>query len=719
MLALWGAAAASAQTRPPRKQAGVALSRLAADVARAPIAHDVRRHVAADLRASARRLSARRGPCAAAVAVGEAWLATHRTRGKVHRRLAGDIARAVRALQRLPGTAACAPRVRSVKLRRLRPRFDAKAPPGPLIHEQGGEEDYSVPRDPHAKPTGPRGAPTDVTSSGAGTTANVTDPLQIFGSVDLGDLGGLRYPQEPEVAQKGGVVLYSGNSYGLVSFDGGSTFDWLNPNRVFGNDQTICCDSVVRYAPSIDRFIWLFQYWCPPETLNGQAVTDCDRVQNKDNRYRIAVISPAQLLANREDPTHGWTVYELTASSFSSSSWLDYPDMSVGTSELYISCDEVGVGGLNIRLPLRDLLASGPPSAQWFRGSGIFWRTAEDSGTNGIFLKNDTDSRDLAYVWPDGGPAPYALGLRHTTRPDDGYSTLTASGQNWNDRAGSPVVKGATMQGGDLWVAWAAGRDFTGAHGGATWPQPHIQIAVYDTSNLRHAVATGAFPLLSEHFIWSRTFAYTDPILAANSDGDVAITFAGADAHSMPSPYVGVITNRPFALRAAVSLGPAKAVEGDYAGLARDYDDPTQFVAANTFTTTGLREPFPVADWLYTRFGRGPNPPPPRVPPTSLTITRVTGTAFDCCFYGDTFHTEGHLDGGPPNATIEIDYSTYGDRFSHTITTSGSGDFSDAWTSPTLTTDSVWTITAHYAGDTTHGASASDQFLQTVQPPPG
>ena len=154
-----------------------------------------------------------------------------------------------------------------------------------------------------------------------------------------------------------------------------------------------------------------------PSLTNGQQTANCDDLAGKNNRYRIAVISPARLLAHRADPTQGWTVYELTASSFGSTTWLDYPDASVGSTNLYMTCDEVGQGGLNIRIPLSQLTRSGSPSGQWYRGSAIFWRAAENSGSTGLYLKDDTDSRDIVYAWPDSQPFPIQLGLPHATRP--------------------------------------------------------------------------------------------------------------------------------------------------------------------------------------------------------------------------------------------------------------------------------------------------------------
>ena len=58
------------------------------------------------------------------------------------------------------------------------------------------------------------------------------------------------------------VVMMSGNWYCDVSNDGGATWKRLDPTTIF--PETLgggfCCDQMVVYVPSIDRFIWFLQY---------------------------------------------------------------------------------------------------------------------------------------------------------------------------------------------------------------------------------------------------------------------------------------------------------------------------------------------------------------------------------------------------------------------------------------------------------------------------
>ena len=156
------------------------------------------------------------------------------------------------------------------------------------------------------------------------TTGGVASPM----STGAADVSG---------AESGNVVLATGNWYLLYSLDGGSTFTTLDPTTVFDNtaDGGFCCDQIIQYVPSIDRFIWLMQF-------NTGA--------NGKNRLRIAAASPESVNSSK---CTAWTYWDLTsdalgivttaADATNGIHWLDYPAMSVGTSFLYVSIDNVGM----------------------------------------------------------------------------------------------------------------------------------------------------------------------------------------------------------------------------------------------------------------------------------------------------------------------------------------------------------------------------------------
>ena len=93
---------------------------------------------------------------------------------------------------------------------------------------------------------------------------------------------------EPSGASGNGVIFVSANWRVAFSTDGGSTFKILDPTTIFPNDAVgFCCDQVIQYAPSIDRFIWLLQ----------------------GTGYRLAVASPADI---KNSNGTAWTYWNLT-----------------------------------------------------------------------------------------------------------------------------------------------------------------------------------------------------------------------------------------------------------------------------------------------------------------------------------------------------------------------------------------------------------------------
>ena len=80
--------------------------------------------------------------------------------------------------------------------------------------------------------------------------------------------------------------MATANRYVSYSTDGGDTFTSLDPTTIFDNtaDGGFCCDQIVQYAPSIDRFIWLMQF---STGTDGK------------NRLRIAAASPETVVSSK------------------------------------------------------------------------------------------------------------------------------------------------------------------------------------------------------------------------------------------------------------------------------------------------------------------------------------------------------------------------------------------------------------------------------------
>jgi hypothetical protein len=181
-------------------------------------------------------------------------------------------------------------------------------------------------------PTGPF-IPVTPTKNGTAPTPDPGDPSVTFSANDPLDLlsgsfsGDASTVAEPSGgANGGGVIFATANWTAAYSTNGGGSFTQLDPTTIFPNDAVgYCCDQVVQYVPSIDRFIWLLQ----------------------GNGYRIASASPA---AVKSSGATAWTYWNLTPGFFGLTGSLDYPDMSVGNNYLYLSFDQVGTGLMVARI---------------------------------------------------------------------------------------------------------------------------------------------------------------------------------------------------------------------------------------------------------------------------------------------------------------------------------------------------------------------------------
>ena len=139
---------------------------------------------------------------------------------------------------------------------------------------------------------------------------------------------------EPSGASGNGVIFVSSNWRVAFSTDGGTNFKILDPTTIFPNDAVgFCCDQIVQYAPSIDRFIWLLQ----------------------GTGYRLAVASPADI---KNSNGTAWTYWNLNPGLFGKCTGPDYPDLSIGDNSLYISWDAGGgtcTAGFQVVPPSTDL----------------------------------------------------------------------------------------------------------------------------------------------------------------------------------------------------------------------------------------------------------------------------------------------------------------------------------------------------------------------------
>jgi hypothetical protein len=300
-----------------------------------------------------------------------------------------------------------------------------------------------------------------------------------------------------------GIIFATANWTAAYSTDGGSTFHQLNPTTIFPSDAVgYCCDQIVQYVPSIDRFVWFLQ----------------------GNGYRLAMASPAAI------QTYGgnaWTYWNLTPDIFGACTSFDYPDLAVGNKYLYMSWDagKNCNGGFQVaRTSLAGIQAGGTITIEFTHpsdapmawgshltqdtGDEVFWAGHNNNSNMRVFSLKEGDG---FYSWRDVGISSWA---------NNAPTSLTPDGQDWlaknfNGPGGNSFprngVIGATRSGNELWFAWTAGTD-------DHFHQAHVEMVQLDLSNSFHKD--------QQVQIWNNDYAFAYPALATNvCTGEVGLSF--------------------------------------------------------------------------------------------------------------------------------------------------------------------------------------------------
>jgi hypothetical protein len=325
---------------------------------------------------------------------------------------------------------------------------------------------------------------------------------------------------EPSGASGNGVIFISANWNVAFSKDGGTTFKVLDPTTIFPKDAIgFCCDQVIQYAPSIDRFIWLLQ----------------------GTGYRLAMASPADIKSSNGA---AWTYWNLTPSLFGKCTGPDYPDLSIGDNSLYISWDAGGgagcTGGFQVaRTSLAGIKAGGtisldftnpkdaPSSKVWGEhltqntGDTIFW--AGHNGNTKLTVYSLKEGSNT-YSWRDVGISSWASNAPTSPTPD-GQDWLA---KNFNGPGGNSFPRngiiGAARSGNQLWFGWTAGTD-------KNFKQAHIEIVSLDATSFRKT---------QQVQVWNDSYAFGYPAFSSNAcTGELGMSFETGGGGNYENHVVG------------------------------------------------------------------------------------------------------------------------------------------------------------------------------------
>ncbi len=465
----------------------------------------------------------------------------------------------------------------------------------------------------------------------------------LFGkNTPFGQNGGPPVDPSGATAQTGNaanIVLNTGNTYASISIDGGTTFTNVNPFCMFGFDTCdaagnvtgsplvdgdLCCDQVVQYIPSINRFVWLMQTW-PTGNLRG---TNPKTTTPGNNRLRLVVVTPENVRAWALGNASSWLVLDLTSGLFNlgTNGWMDYPDLSVGDNFLYVSVDRLGTGnGLVVsRIALNQLTQAQTVTVQFTdpanggnahgshitqnTGNGLYW--AGHNGTKKLTVFDLPESTSN-YSWRD-------VNINTYQNSAASYVSNTPTGTNWLGGANPvPPAKGFALEevigavrvpvspglcplgqicpppADELWFAWGAGSDPSNSR-----PQPYVEVVHIDS---------GDYSVKQPMHIWNSAFAFAYPAFARNASGEVGVSLGVGGGDREAHTSVGFMGD--FQVWSLSNSDASINRYGDYSNVRR------AGLAGNIFSAVGWGIVKGVFDPHFVFFGRPCNIDPSTCPP--------------------------------------------------------------------------------------------------------
>jgi hypothetical protein len=367
------------------------------------------------------------------------------------------------------------------------------------------------------------------------------------------------------------LVFLTGNTYALMSTDGGGSFTRINPTTIFPNnvDGGLCCDQVVQYVPSINRIVWFMQF------SRGAGTNR--------NRIRIASASPQQVISSNAT---SWTYWDMTSATFNlGNNWMDYPDLAFTNNFLFISTDRVGLGLFVIRIPLTEIRDSvtihlrytDPANGGLAYGSHL----TQDLTDRMYWFGHVSTSSLRVFRWLDSSTSYSWRTMDVNSWNNSDYATNAPNSVDWLSFGfGRSTIRGATHRGDAtvlgttapvVRVAWSAGR-------GGGFAQPYVRMVEFADVDIAFI---SVLVKLSESQIWNSNFAFQHPYLTTNSEGEIGISvgFGGPSNHA--TPLVGFVGDNTlyYANTSSTTINRW----GDYSAIRKHPNDPRLFSVSNYF----------------------------------------------------------------------------------------------------------------------------------------
>jgi Big-like domain-containing protein len=486
-----------------------------------------------------------------------------------------------------------------------------------------------------------------------GPSARTADagPLTLFRSSNLGlapRSGG--EPKEMTTAVGHNVAWYTGNTSAGYSLDGGKNWTTVDPSTILPDptNNPLCCDQQVIYAPSVNLFIWVLQYWCPRATPAATAANptpsptnDCSQI-NGSNVIRFAFATPEDIRtqANAGHVGFAWRTYDFTpqqAGQSSANAWFDYSTLSVNdwyanwTVDIFEGRDKA----LAMRINLHSL------TQNKFQAEGIFpnVHTAAAQQPPGevtsYFASNNSYSQTRVYDWRTNSSNAIIHDVDHASIPVNNGAILGSDGNDWNARAGGGL-RGQTLSAAQsknkIVVANMGWRDqctdkCNTAKPTLTHVHDHtsIDLSRIDTNTWKS----------DDSDIWSNTLNYSWPSLGVARSGAFGISFLGSADNANPRPIAGFLDDGQY-VYAFGGGGPQPGVRlpapatgfsggtGDYYSLQPGSTYESFVMPIRSIDTDSLGATSD--NWRFIEYGHGS--PPSASPPFVSIIAPTDGQTF-------------------------------------------------------------------------------------------
>ena len=374
---------------------------------------------------------------------------------------------------------------------------------------------------------------------------------------------------EPSVGARGNEVLVTGNWFAAFSTDGGASFNYINPSNAFPASPhgTFCCDQIALYDARYDIMLWFLQY--TPDS--------------SQNTIRLAVAQGADIDAQQ------WRFYDFTPMVVGNwqYEWFDYPDLSVGNANLYITSNAfstVGTGDFTraviIRMPLAELAGYQPLNVNvWDTTANGSLRLTQGAGDTVYFASHVSAETLRVFEWPESGTTITQNDVSVTSWPYAGVRP------GWTRRSDHRITAG-WISGDELGFGWTASA-------GQGFFHPHARFAIINRNSMS---------VVDEPHLWNQNFPYAYPAAAPNGSGRVAISVMFGDE---PSHALGVLdtatTPRTWNLvtTRTGTHAPDNDKLGDYLSVRVHGTNPDSWVATGFTLQGGTTRNFVETQYLH------------------------------------------------------------------------------------------------------------------------